>query len=140
MSYEPPLLQDEGELGDVLRRLLRKPRQKTRRLEDCRIRNLASYIEHHIAGEWSLADACRELKLDISAAYAARLFKRYTGLGVREYAAKMRLQMAADRLTTTDLPIKVIAAECGYRNHCDLDRRFRERYHLSPTRFREKTA
>ena len=87
---------------------------------------------------WNLEEACRELRLDISSAYAARLFKRSTGLGVREYAKKKRLSAAADLLKTTDLSVKAIAAEFGYRSPPDFTRRFKDQFHLSPTRFRRR--
>jgi len=89
---------------------------------------------------WDLDHACRELRLDISGAYAARLFKRCTGLGVRQYAKKKRLLMAAERLTTTDIPIKAIAAEFGYRSLPHFTRRFKEQFRLSPTDFRKERA
>jgi len=89
---------------------------------------------------WGLDRACRELRLEISGAYAARLFKRCTGLGVREYAKKKRLLMAAERLKITDLPIKVIAAEFGYQSLPHFTRRFKEQFRLSPTEFRKGRA
>jgi len=89
---------------------------------------------------WDLDHACRELRLDISGAYAARLFKRCTGLGVREYSKKKRLLMAAERLTTTDIPIKAIAAEFGYQSLPHFTRRFKKQFRLSPTDFRKGRA
>jgi len=75
------------------------------------------FIDSHEGNiRWDLGHACQELRLDISGAHAARLFKRYIGLGVREYAKKKRLLMAAERLKTTDLPVKAIASEFGYPN------------------------
>ena len=71
---------------------------------------------------WDLKSACRELNLDISYAYAAQLFKRHTGLGVREYANRQRCLRAAERLSNTQLPIKMIAEEFGYRHASDFTR------------------
>lgn len=139
MAYEPPVLQYEGALGDVLHRLVPKP-GKVRSAMDWRVRTLLQHIDSHTGIEWDLKHACRELKLDISAAHAARLFKHYTGLGVREYAKKKRLLLAAERLTTTDLPVKVIAAEFGYKKPVDFARGFKEQYHVSPTQFRKQIA
>jgi methylphosphotriester-DNA--protein-cysteine methyltransferase len=59
---------------------------------DWRVAKLIEAIDTHSgATDWDLEHACRELDLDISPAYAARLFKRHTGLGVRQYTKKRRL-------------------------------------------------
>jgi len=50
------------------------------------------------------------------------------------------LLRAAERLKATDLPIKVIAAEFGYRKPVDFARIFKEQYRLSPTEFRKQIA
>jgi AraC-like DNA-binding protein len=140
MVYESPAVQYQGPFNDVLRRLLPLPRKEQLSV-DRRIMKLLHFIDSH-AGSigWGIDRACRELRLDISGAYAARLFKRCTGLGVREYAKKKRLLMAAERLTTTDVPIKAIAAEFGYHSLPHFTRRFKEQFRLSPTDFRKGRA
>src|SRR5258708_21339225 len=140
MVYEPPAVRYRGAFNDVLRRLFPRPRTE-RPSTDRRIMKLLHFIDSHEGSVgWDLDRACRELRLDISGAYAARLFKRCTGLGVREYAKKKRLLMAAERLTTTDIPIKVIAAEFGYQSLPHFTRRFKEQFRLSPTDFRKGRA
>ena len=140
MVYESPAVQYRGALDDVLGRLFPLPRQG-RPGVDWRIMKLLHFIDDHSGRVgWGLDHACRELRLEISGAYAARLFKRCTGLGVREYAKKKRLLMAAERLKITDLPIKVIAAEFGYQSLPHFTRRFKEQFRLSPTEFRKRRA
>jgi AraC-like DNA-binding protein len=136
MAYESPALRLHGALGEVLLRLL--PRQHQAMTDmDVRIRRLVQSIDIKIGSvEWDLEDACRELKLDISSAHAARLFKRYTGMGVRGYAKKKRLTLAANRLIATNLSIKAIAAEFGYRKPVDFARTFKQQFHVSPSQFR----
>jgi len=91
---------------------------------------------HSGAVDWNVERSCRELKLGISPAYAAQLFKLHTGQGIREYAKKKRLSKVVERLIATDLPVKAIAAELGYRNAFDLTRSFEKRYFVTPTKFR----
>jgi AraC-like DNA-binding protein len=136
MAYESPVLRQHGTLGEVLLRLLPPQDQAVPNI-DVRVRRLVQSIDIKIGStEWDLEDACRELKLDISSAHAARLFKRYTGMGVREYAKKKRLTQAAKRLIATNLSIKAIAAEFGYRKPVDFARTFKQQYHLTPSQFR----
>lgn len=140
MVYESPAVQYEGAFNNVLRRLF-PHRREERHSVDRRIMRLLHFIDSHEGSiGWDLDYACRELRLDITSAYAARLFKRCTGLGVREYAKKKRLLMAAERLTTTDIPIKAIAAEFGYQSLPHFTRRFKEQFSLSPTHFRKGRA
>ena len=140
MAYESPAVQYRGALDDVLRGLFPLPRQGRPGL-DWRIMKLLHFIDDHGGNVgWGLDRACRELRLEISGAYAARLFKRCIGLGIREYAKKKRFLMAAERLKTTDLPIKVIAAEFGYQSLAHFTRRFKEQFRLSPTEFRRGRA
>lgn len=56
---------------------------------DWRVAKLVEAIDTHSgATDWNLERTCQELKLGISPAYAARLFKRHTGLGVKQYAKR----------------------------------------------------
>ena len=140
MAYESPAVQYRGVLDDVLRGLFPHLGQE-RPGVDWRIMKLLHFIDGHDGRlGWDLDRACRELRLDISGAYAARLFKRCTGFGVREYAKKKRLLLAAERLKITDVPVKVIAAEFGYQSLPHFTRRFKEQFHLSPTEFRKGRA
>jgi AraC-like DNA-binding protein len=138
MVYEAPAVQYRGVLNEVLSRLFPPSRSK-RFSEDGRIVRLLGFIDAQDGNiGWDLDRACRELKLDISGAHAARLFKRCTGLGVREYAKRRRLSLAAERLRITDIPVKTIAAEFGYQSLPHFSRRFKDQFGLSPIEFRKK--
>ncbi len=140
MFYEPPVVRYRGDLNDVIRGLF-PSRRKTRPSEDRRIAKLLHFIDGQDGKVgWDLDHVCRELQLNISGPYAAQLFKRCTGLGVREYAKKKRLLLAAKRLEIPDLPVKVIAAEFGYRSVAHFSRRFKEQFFLSPSEFRKRRA
>jgi len=95
---------------------------------------LQSIDQHNGAAGWD--EICQKASLVISPAYAARLFKCHTGEGVRKYAKDKRLSRAVGQLITTDLPIKAIADDLGYRKPFDLARAFRKRYGFTPSRFR----
>src|SRR5260370_36591181 len=100
MAVGSPAVQYGGAFNDVLRRLFPYPR-KERLSVDRRIMKLLHFIDSHEGSiGWDLDHACRELRLDISGAYAARLFKRCTGLGVWEYSRKRLFFVASLRLET----------------------------------------
>jgi AraC-like DNA-binding protein len=138
VNYEAPTFRYEGGLNDLdlLRCLLPCP-PRPRIDGDQRIAKLTDFIDNRDGRiGWNLKDTCRELKLNISAPYAARLFKLSRGLGIRDYAKKRRLAAAAELLTTTDLSVKAIAVECGYSTPSDFTRRFKAYFRLSPSDFR----
>jgi AraC-like DNA-binding protein len=138
LNYETPAVRYQGGLEEILCCLLPCPPMK-RSNGDQRIAKLTDFIDRRDGRiGWNLEDTCRELKLNISAAYAARLFKLSRGLGIREYAKNRRLSAAARFLTTTDLSVKAIAVECGYRSPSDFTRRFKQYFHLSPCDFRKR--
>jgi AraC-like DNA-binding protein len=139
MNYEPPSVRYQGALDDLLRRLLPSFPLLWNN-DDPRIAKLTDFIDSRDGRVgWDLAHTCRELKLDISGAYAARLFRLSKGLGVREYAKNKRLSAAAKLLRTTNLSVKAIAVDFGYRSPSDFTRRFKEQFHLNPTSFRKRT-
>jgi len=78
----------------------------------------------------------QQLRLEISGSYAARLFKRDLGIGVREYAKKKRLDLAAASLLSSALSVKEIAASVGYESAQDFSRAFRAMFKRTPSEFR----
>ncbi len=105
---------------------------------DWRVERLQFFINSaHGKLGWTLDSICRDLDLGVSGSYGGRLFKRHTGLGVREYTKRRRLALAADRLENTTLSIKEIAADLGYKNQTDLSRQFRQLFRLNPKEYRE---
>jgi AraC-like DNA-binding protein len=138
--YRPPALQLQGTLADLLRRFVVLPRDQPP-AGDPRVCKLLDYLEKRAGRmEANLQQICRELGLPISPNYAARLFKSQVGIGIRAYSKQKRLLAAADRLKRTDAPIKVIAADLGYRDSFGLARSFKKGYHLRPTEFRKRAA
>ena len=54
-----------------------------------------------------------------------------------DFVQKVRLRLAAQLLTTTDLPVKVVAASIGYASRSYFSRAFRATYGVDPRLFRE---
>jgi AraC-like DNA-binding protein len=139
MIYESPAIDRQAALKDIFHQMFLGT-YGVRPKNDVRIAKLLEFIDKQKGSiGWDLEHVCRDLRLAVSGAYAARLFKRQTGIGVREYAKKRRLLIAVERLETTDLPIKVIAADLGYKALPDFTRMFKEHFHLKPTEFRAQS-
>lgn len=66
----------------------------------------------------------------------AEQFARAYGQSPMDFLRKVRLRLAANLLTTTDLPVKVISASIGYASRSHFSRVFRAAYGLDPKAFR----
>lgn len=72
--------------------------------------------------------------------YLARAFRRAYGAPVTEYARRLRLRAAADRLASTDLPLSRIACEAGFADQAHLTRELRRETGLTPAALRRAAA
>lgn len=70
------------------------------------------------------------------AAFAERFALAYAQTPI-DFVLKVRLRLAAQLLTTTDLPVKVVAASIGYASRSYFSRAFRATYGLDPRQYRE---
>jgi AraC-like DNA-binding protein len=67
----------------------------------------------------------------------AERFAQAFGQTPIEFVQKVRLRLAAQLLTTTDLPVKVIAASIGYASRSYFSRAFRAAYGADPKTYRQ---
>jgi AraC-like DNA-binding protein len=65
-----------------------------------------------------------------------RLFVRHLGESLTDYLGRLRIGRACMWLVETDRPISIIAAEAGFSNLSNFNRRFRAARHMSPKEFR----
>jgi AraC-like DNA-binding protein len=136
MTYEQPIVLRWGSPREFLK--LFSPRGSDARFgEDWRVQKLRNLIDSDPGRkQWRLDEICRQLGLCISGRQARRLFKTCTGLGIKEYAKKKRLDAAARQLKVTDAPVKAIALDAGYRHVRNFTRCFLKHFHMSPADFR----
>jgi AraC family transcriptional regulator, dual regulator of chb operon len=74
----------------------------------------------------------------VSAGHLARVLKASTGQSPTEWINEKRLIRSATLLATTTLPIVDIALECGFVQLSYFYRLFKNRYGLSPARYRQQ--
>ncbi len=77
---------------------------------------------------------------NLSARSLHRLFIRHLGESVSDYLGRLRIDRACMLLVETDRPIGVIAAETGFSNLSNFNRRFRDARHRTPKEFRNFVA
>lgn len=71
-----------------------------------------------------------------SATYAERIFRQKTGRSIHAYLSRLRLENAKKLLETTDIPVKVVAANCGYGSAQYFSRAFLKVHGRPPLSFR----
>jgi len=72
------------------------------------------YIDEHLQTVASVADVAQAVGL--SGEHLRHLFARQTGGTLSRYVVQARVRRATDLLRHTTLPLKAIAAVCGFRN------------------------
>ena len=70
--------------------------------------------------------------------HLARVFRRHHGCSMGEYARRLRVERAAEALTSTELPIGRIAHRTGFADHSHLSRTFRRITGESPSEYRSR--
>lgn len=81
-------------------------------LTDTRFTRAVEFMTANLARPVSIAEVAREA--GVSAFHFTRLFTRRMGLPPHAFLTRCRMEKAHLLLSTTDLAISVLAAECGY--------------------------
>jgi AraC family transcriptional regulator, L-rhamnose operon transcriptional activator RhaR len=93
-------------------------------------------MEADPARQWTLTDLAHALHL--APGYLVRLFKSTTGLPPMTYLSQHRVELAADQLLHTDLPINRIGESVGWPDQNYFARRFKSHYGLSASSYRQR--
>jgi methylphosphotriester-DNA--protein-cysteine methyltransferase len=137
MIYDRPIVHNWGTLNNFLD-LFSQKEMHPPVSDDWRVQKLRNLIDTDPAKvQRNLDQVCKELGLCVSARQARRLFKACTGVGIKEYRMKRRLEAAAEQLRTTDLPVKVVAGIAGYRHVSTFTKHFLKLFHLRPNDFKK---
>lgn len=102
--------------------------------EDAAVMEIFHYIEENYR-EGSLTEAARLLHYDFY--WLSHEIKKRTGKTYTEHLQKKRLSQAAFLLESTALSVEEIILAVGYENKSYFHRMFRERFGMSPKKYRD---
>jgi AraC family transcriptional regulator len=124
--------------GERLRaRSMRRPAD-TGALSRGSIKRIREYMLEHLAETVSLNDLA--LVANMSKFHLVRRFKAATGTTPHQYLVALRMHAGADLLRSTQLPVKDVAARCGYRSASQFSTAVRRHHGVTPVDMRQSRA
>ena len=99
-------------------------------------RHLVSEVRHHPEKPWDFA--AEAAKRSLTPHHFRRLFKTVAGLPPRQFLIRCRLELAATLLTGSPHPVGVVAELCGIGSEFYFSRLFKEKFNLSPLKYRRE--
>lgn len=100
-------------------------------------------LRFEYVAEWVRINACRNMTMQeigdsfsYNPNYLSNLFRRETGLSLKQYIISARMDLAKEYLLLTDLPIQAIAQRVGYHDEKYFMKVFKTREILTPTDYR----
>lgn len=94
---------------------------------------IKEFIWTHLKEEITVPQIAEEIHL--SADYMTKLFKKETGLTIKEYMVKKRLERARELLQSSEENVSDIALKVGYDNLSYFVRQFRLHYGVTPKQY-----
>ena len=101
---------------------------------DERIERVIDRMHNSLSETLSIEELASEVNLSCS--HFAAIFKKRTGFPVLDFFTRLKMQHACFLLDSTNMPIKVIAADLGFDDPLYFSRSFRRIYDLSPLQYR----
>lgn len=109
--------------------------QKKKKIINSHIRSVIMYLLENFRRPLHLADAAEFVAL--TPEYLSALFLQETGVNFKTYLDNLRYDYVTKLLAFTRMPIAVVCSEAGFCDYANFNRRFKERYSLSPGEYRK---
>ena len=100
------------------------------------IKNVASYIRHHLSDPIKTDEIATHLFM--SRSYLSTRFKQETGMSLTEYIHHIKISEAKHLLSYTDKNISLISNYLGYSSQSHFTRTFKKIVGVSPFEYRDK--
>lgn len=135
-AYE---LTARNELSELIAVLSKQPFQKKSISKKAlrqneRMKQMLSFIQQHFGETVSIRQIAASAS--VSESECMRCFHQTIHTTPIAYLKNYRLQFAADLLKNTDLPVAVIASQCGFQEMSYFARSFRKVYQCAPSQYR----
>ena len=98
---------------------------------------LLLYIDNHMRQSLPFQEICTQLEIDYK--YASNCFKKDIGRGFNKYFTNRKMEVAKQKLETTDMQIQEIAESLGYNNAYYFTRTFKSAFSVTPAEHRRQS-
>lgn len=98
------------------------------------VENAMEYCLSHVDEAISVTAMADFIGLDRS--YLSRLFKKETGISLKDYIWKTKEEEACRLLKETNLPVNVIACSVGFSDSLHFSRAFKQKLNVTPSAYR----
>lgn len=106
----------------------------SRKIESAIMNSAITFINEHYMEDISLEDVA--VFAGFSKCYFSRLFKQFCSLSFSEFLTRKRLNVAAELLIHTRLPVKEIVVSSGFGSIAAFNRVFKAHKQCTPTQYR----
>ncbi len=100
------------------------------------VEQAVSFIRDHLQSKLSRQDVADQVHLNPE--YLSKLFRRETGLSLKDFILTEKMKKAATLLADSNLPISLVASKVGFDNLSHFSRTFQNYYQTSPKDYRQK--
>lgn len=101
------------------------------------VHHVASYIQQHIFENKKLSIDALALQFNASQGNLSRHFKQETGITIKDYITRCKLDIIQVRLEASNLTISEIAAEMSFTDESHLNKIFKKAFGITATQFRK---
>lgn len=133
--------EDSGQLFVMMKQSIRAVCAMMKESEGAAVNKLSKKLLDYVNENITDQNLCLTTAADYlgtSIYVVSRLFKEATGKGFKEYVTDKRLELARERLETTNMNVSEIAAVAGFENAVYFSNIFKTKYGLAPTLYRKK--
>lgn len=125
-------------LSQVARDYAARPRTSRAQGADPSVARALQLLHDAPGARWTLRKLAR--RAGTSRAVLVRKFRTLTGMSPQRYLARLRMDLAAERLLDSDASLAEIAREVGYDSEFAFNRAFKRHRGLPPGVFRRSAA
>lgn len=97
---------------------------------------VAQYLVKHIDSSFSAEDISKEFYLSYK--HLAATFKKEKGISMQQYHNRIRMQRAADILSSTGTGVSEVSKKLGFKDPLYFSRLFRQYFGVSPSQYRRE--
>ncbi len=100
------------------------------------LEKVKSFIKSNLDKSLTRTEIAEQVHLNPD--YLNRIFKKETGMSIKQFLSHERIELAKKLLASTDIPVSVVALNAGYHNFSHFSKTFKNFTGLNPVVFRQR--